>query len=178
MTLDPVRIALAPYTLWLKLGAVALAVVLIFGTGWKVGAGLTQARWQRAAIQAERERTAEVERARAAEQAANDHSQEVSRDYEARLSELDQQRRAAIRRIGPVRVCNPVARASRVPAAADPSSRPDGAGARDLVSGPTGGDLERDIGPDLTELAADADRCRLQLGSLQRWVVETRLPNR
>lgn len=167
--LDAAKAALAPYLFWIKVGALLLVVALIFGTGWRAGSGLTEARWQRAAAKQAADYQESLSRAREAERRSYAKSQEVSRDYQAKLVDLEGRYRDALGRIGPVRVRRCPAAAGGVPAASAGTGGPHAAGDRPDVPGATGGDPDRDIGPDLVLLARDADHCREQLTALQTW---------
>jgi hypothetical protein len=175
-TVDAARLALAPYLLWVKLAVVLLMLALIFGAGWKAGASLTEGRWQRAAAKQAADYQSSVARAREAERASYAKSQEVSRGYQQKLAALDADYRAALGRIGPVRVRNCPTVAGGLPATGAAASRPTGANDRADIPATAGSDPSRDIGPDLVTLARDADHCREQLTALQEWAAKSAHP--
>ena len=168
-TVDAARLALMPYLLWIKLAAVLLVVLAIFGAGWKVGAGLTETRWQSAQASQAREYQSALAHAREAERASYTRSQEVSRDYQSKLAALEGRYADAARSIGPVRVCVAAAAPAHVPAVSAPASRPHAADDRPDVPRAPAGDPGRDVGPELIALVRDADVCRERLPALQAW---------
>lgn len=168
-TVDAARLALAPYLLWVKLAVMAIVMALIFGAGWKVGAGLTESRWLRAAAKQAADYQSSLARAREAERASYAKSQEVSRGYQQKLAALEVDYRAALGRIGPVRVRNCPAVAGGLPATRPAPGRPDAAHDRADLPAAAGSDPDRDIGPELVTLARDADHCREQLTALEEW---------
>lgn len=107
-----------------------------------------------------------TETARRIEQQARRRAEEVDREHQAQLQELEGRYRGAASRIGPVRVCPP-APSDPVPRAAGPASGDHGAADRDRLPEPAGA---RDIGPDLVELARLADRQTAQLIACQAFV--------
>lgn len=168
-TVAAAEAAVAPYLLWLKLAVVAAVVALIFGTGWKAGASLTESRWQRAAAKQAADYRTSVARAREAERASYAHSQEASRVYQQNLVALDQSYRDALGRIGAVRVCHGAPPAIGLSTARPAAGGPHGAHVRADLSAAPRVDPDRDIAPELVTLARDADHCRQQLTALQAW---------
>lgn len=153
---------LAPYAALLKVAALAIVAAAIFGAGWKAGAGLTEARWQRERAKQAAEYQSALTRAREAERAAYAKSQEVSRGLQNDLAAIRAERdRLRDRPARVVRLCpdtDPAA--GRMPAA------PGAAGRRDAAApaaAENAGAPGRDIGGPLYELVDDGDEREAEL---------------
>lgn len=169
-TVDAARLALAPYLLYIKIGIFVAIVAVIFGAGWKVGASLTESRWQAAAAKQAQDYRDNLARAREAERTSYDKAQAASNDYQQKLTDLEGKYRAALGRLGPVRVRVGPASAGGLPAT---GAAPGGSdAARDGADVPGAAGSDPDIGPDLVTLARDADKCREQLTALQAWAAD------
>ena len=166
-TVAAAQLALQPYLLWIKLAVYAAIVAAIFGAGWKTGSSLTTARWEHAAAKQAADYQSSLKAAREAEIASYEKSQVISNDYQAKLTDLEYKYRAALGRIGPVRVRVGSSTAGGLPKTGTTPGGPDAAHDGTDVPGAAGSDT--DIGPDLVTLARDADKCREQLTALQAW---------
>jgi Sec-independent protein translocase protein TatA len=162
-TVDAARLALAPYLLWLKLAAVLLIVALIFGAGWKAGAGLTEGRWQRAAAKQAADYQATLARAREAERASYAKSNEVSRglqqDLAAIRAERDRLRNQPVRT---VRLYVPAAGPACLPSDRPAAGGRDGATAAAAAPASAAGP---DIGRGLYDLTDDGDAREAELAA-------------
>jgi hypothetical protein len=161
---------------WIKPAAILILALALVGLGYRIGSGLTEARWQRAQVKAEQAHTASIAAARESELAAYDKSNEVSREYQEDLAKIRAERDRL--RHQPVRVV-------RVYIPADPVSL-SAAGAAAGGSGSTapaavelagearsGVRFSRDVGPELYGIVDDSDQREAELAEqirkLQAW---------
>lgn len=166
-TFDIAKAAIAPYLMWAKIGAV-LAVALACGAFYL--------HYKHLEAKAERVDAAEA-RAEAVEANARQTLSKMAADQKAsqKASEgyLNEIASLRARPVGPVRVSIP----ARVPAPRAATGRPD---AEVPPSGVVPGGVEsdsgvsRDIGPDLSALMVEADKCSAQLRGLEAWITATR----
>ena len=160
-TWDAVRLAAAPYLVWIKIGIVVLIVTVVFGAGFRMGSGLTEAKWQHAATeQADAFQKALLDNL-AVERAAAAANQETSNALQEELAQIRTERdRLRARPVRTVRLC-PTPAADGVPAAAASAGGRDGAAPAPFASsGPTGPDIGRglyDLADDGDEREADLD---------------------
>lgn len=150
------------------LAAAALVAIILYG----ISAALDRAEQTgyRRATDAMAARVAKAnESARAAEQAAQQRTHEVSQRYEQSISDLDGKYRAASAQLRRVRLC-PAARAVQLPSADSTPGSFDESARDDRLPSQPAGDTRVDR---LILLARDADGCAARLSALQSWVAET-----
>ena len=169
-----------PLPPWLTLRFAATFVIALglFAVGWKAGATLTEARWQRVQVKAEREHTTALARAREAERASYAKAVETSRAYQTSLAAIRAER-DRLRDLPPrvVRVYVPAKPAS-VPAPGAAAGGPGSAAAAAVeLAGEAGSGarFSRDIGPTLYGIVDDSDEREAalaeQVRKLQEWAV-------
>lgn len=163
--LNPVRTLLEPYLVWIRLGAVIVAsLVIAFAVvriqHWRADSHALAAAQARTA-QVEREAAQAIATAKSQQMAAYKASEGFQREIETLRS------RPVGTRV--VRVLVPAA--TTVPATGPTARRPDAAGkGSGVVLDPVGETASRDISADLGALMLEADSCSAQLRGLQAWV--------
>jgi hypothetical protein len=150
---------------WIKPAAILILALALVGLGYRIGSGLTEARWQRAQVKAEQAHTASIAAARESELAAYDKSNEVSREYQEDLAKIRAERDRL--RHQPVRVV-------RVYIPADPVSLSTAPAAVELAGEARSGvRFSRDVGPELYGIVDDSDQREAELAEqirkLQAW---------
>ena len=164
-TVDAARLALTPYLLWIKLAAVLLVVLAIFGAGAKVGYGFASHRVDALKAEQAQQDQKRAEAAIAAERAYTAKLNEASRGYQAALARL---RDRPVPDARPVRLCVDAPRVPRATAAGGPRSTTAPGG---VVHGAIDPDPAvrpgPDIGPALQRLAGRADEVTEQARGLQ-----------
>lgn len=152
--------------------AIAALVVIISGVVW---AGGTVLHWRSQARQVPaltRERDAARAETVAVRRAAERERVRADAAVRGYVDEVESNRRRQRPVAGPIRLCVQPA-TSNVPAASGPAVDPDAAAAgAGQLPGPAGGDHPAgpDIGPDLRQLADDADAVTAQCRALQGWI--------
>lgn len=162
-TLDAAKLAIAPYTLALKIGAAVLMAALIFVGGWKAGSALIAGRWQRAAAKQAADYQSSLARARETERASYAKSQEVSRGLQNDLAairvERDRLRNQPVRTVRVyVPAASPAGLSAASPAAGGRHGAPAAAAEPSATIGP-------DIGRGLFDLVDDGDAREAELAA-------------